>query len=909
MGICPDQRCPEKVTTKEPSLCQGNENVHPFFKAIARKRKSEGNDTPVAKKTARRDGNNVRCDQESSTNMSDNSAAVSREPEEEIKEGSTQPHTGGPSVIETESELTGRKQEIFQHFKKLFSDIQQHEIHNYHFCLDRKCHEISSKDLKTANSDNKFQHKWLTDPKLAQCGETHEWCLVYIDGKGMFCTLCREYDIKQNNNTKTWNAVANVRCRTQTVKDHLRKATSMHQMAIESWKSRKTSYFDKERAKKTNILKNEVYYKIFHSLYWLAKEEIATVKCKSLLTFMEKMGVDQLKYFETRSEHVLRKMLLLIATHIISDIVEKIKRSDAYGLLTDEVTDISNLCQLVSFVKIFDVNKSVADTVFIDCSDVLEYSPDASPDADAIVACITDRFEKLGIEIGKLRAFVSDGASVMLGEQGGVATKLREEFAGTMINIHCICHRLALACGDTGDEYKFINSFEETLIGLWAFFKNSSKRLKIYIRTALNCKDFNSMTKKKKKKMEKTVKKACRTRWLSLDAGVDGVYQEYPGLIKTMEQIRDTVGGSSGATATGLLKKISTPDFIGTLYLLKDMLPLLSALSKTFQANSLNFSRIVPAINKCKTKIKELEESGTIWEKLESDLGSRLKSLNIFFTKFQQDRIKSLVVKYSTAICRNIDNRFPEDSCKILTALSIFDVESLPAQSTPEFAVYGTSEISLLASQFFPGSTDVIQQWRDFRFEMIEMKTKLSTLKCQLLDNKLKFKKTSTEWTLNHILNQYKDEKDFEKIVTLTKIANIVPVTNAWPERGASAVKRVKSRQRSSMKNDLLNALLHITLNGPPVNSPDADSLINRVTEDYSKQSHRKTPKIYTERVTGNTMSTQTEVFEIGSDAENLLSKISDINEQNTNFLQTNMDFSDDGSSSEDSEDDESEMS
>ena len=61
VGICPDRRCPENVTSRKPTLCQGNENVHPFFKAIARKRKSEAN-TPVVKKTARRDANNVRCD-------------------------------------------------------------------------------------------------------------------------------------------------------------------------------------------------------------------------------------------------------------------------------------------------------------------------------------------------------------------------------------------------------------------------------------------------------------------------------------------------------------------------------------------------------------------------------------------------------------------------------------------------------------------------------------------------------------------------------------------------------------------------------------------------------------------------------------------------------------------------------
>ena len=168
-------------------------------------------------------------------------------------------------------------------------------------------------------------------------------------------------------------------------------------------------------------------------------------------------------------------MLLLIARTVIQDLVNNIKKSNFYALLTDEVTDISNIWQLVSFVKFFDVDKGKADTVFLDCSDLLEHSIDASLNADTIVACLTKKMQELAMEIGNLKAFVSDGASVMTDAEGGVAAKLRKDFARTMINIHCICHRLVLACADTGDDYKFINSFEENLIILWKFFKNSSK--------------------------------------------------------------------------------------------------------------------------------------------------------------------------------------------------------------------------------------------------------------------------------------------------------------------------------------------------------------------------------------------------------------------------------------------------
>ena len=180
--------------------------------------------------------------------------------------------------------------------------------------------------------------------------------------------------------------------------------------------------------------------------------------------------------------------------------------------MTDEVTDISNICQLVSFVKYCDYDKEKADTVFIDCSNLLEFSENYSPKADAIVSCVSEKFQELKIEISYLKAFVSDGASVMVGKKSGVATKLKTNFALKMFNIHCICHRLARACADTGDDYKLIRNAEKILIELWRFFKNSLKRLHIYMKVTLSDKEFDSLTEKKKKNYIKLLKKTCRTR-------------------------------------------------------------------------------------------------------------------------------------------------------------------------------------------------------------------------------------------------------------------------------------------------------------------------------------------------------------------------------------------------------------
>ena len=161
------------------------------------------------------------------------------------------------------------------------------------------------------------------------------------------------------------------------------------------------------------------------------------------------------------------------------------------------------------------------------------------------------------------------------------------------------------------------------------------------------------------------MKKACRTRWLSLHASVDATYEEYEGLVRSLEKIRDT-DKASGSLAVWLLKKIRNYEFLGTLYLLKHMLPNLSALSKVFQTGSLNFSRIIPSFKKCKAKLEEVKQSGIVFEDLKNDLKGRLQSLNIVLTESEELRIKCFPKKYADCMCKNIDERFPESSCKVM---------------------------------------------------------------------------------------------------------------------------------------------------------------------------------------------------------------------------------------------------
>ena len=55
---------------------------------------------------------------------------------------------------------------------------------------------------------------------------------------------------------------------------------------------------------------------------------------------------------------------------------------------------------------------------------------------------------------------------------------------------------------------------------------------------------------------------------------------------------------------------------------------------------------------------------------------------------------------------------------------------------------------------------------------------------------------------------------------------SVTPISNAWPERGASKLKLIKNRLRSLLKRDMLNSPLHISLNGPKVTSDDGKQVM-----------------------------------------------------------------------------------
>ena len=118
-----------------------------------------------------------------------------------------------------------------------------------------------------------------------------------------------------------------------------------------------------------------------------------------------------------------------------AQLVHDISKAKCFGLLADEVFDLSNKEQLVTFVKFVHPETGKANTAFLAASNLLGNS--SSADTEAITNAIVAKLEDAGIDKKKLSSFSLDGASVMTGKRNGVGARLRVENKA-LINIHCM---------------------------------------------------------------------------------------------------------------------------------------------------------------------------------------------------------------------------------------------------------------------------------------------------------------------------------------------------------------------------------------------------------------------------------------------------------------------------------------
>lgn len=190
--------------------------------------------------------------------------------------------------------------------------------------------------------------------------------------------------------------------------------------------------------------------------------------------------------------------------------------------------------------------------------------------------------------------------------------------------------------------------------------------------------------------------------------------------------------------------------------------------------------------------------------------------------------LETLVHNNTEAMEKNLEKRFQED-CPVLQAFSVFDPTCLPKPTDPNFWDYGDQYI---AEQLKMDKDQTLAEWKNLKYMLADWD--LPTI----------FKGEGISPTAYALKRDVREQAvlnvNLHYIVAMATVCLCQPLSNAMVERGASAVKRLKTRLRSRLKNDKLSALLHIAVNGPQRRSEECKELITAVEKQTGTNNYKQ---------------------------------------------------------------------
>jgi len=639
-------------------------------------------------------------------------------------------------------------------------------------------------------------------------------CTEASKGKklGMLCKVCLAS--KKKNPFTTEEGCTNYR--TSTLDRHV-KITD-HKLALSDSVLRKNFV----KASQTAIAaKSDAVITAMRSVYWLAKESIATAKYPSLMEFLRLQGCESLSNLDIgknatySSRATADEFQEIIASIVEKDLIEKIKASKFVSILMDESTDISVTKKMVVYIRFMNSVESqswLPETHFLGNISI----EDPKSTADILFKFLTDFLVSKGIPLSKVLGFGSDGASVMVGKQNGVATKVKE-YSPHCINIHCVAHRLNLCTSQASQDIPYLkDTFEKTFTDLFYYFHQSSKRAGelTEIQKILNSPELK-------------IKEVHEIRWLAFYDALNTVFRSWPALVKYFDAHKN----DSKATRS-LHEKLTDYRFLACCHMMKDIIGPLSQLCLIFQKQNLDLAAIQPAVKQVLSTLKEAKKGKSYYQRefvetmcaLKNSKGETVKGKAKFgkhvlvckeSIKLSNKEFEEVRGKFVEALERQICRRFPTESVGVAEAFDILGLRAL-SHLIDEDAIesYGNEQLKVLTNHYGIDKTskkEGVQSSALVDVDHLQMEFKF--LKKLVVKEKYPLGNTSNLWALIKLHHNGL----FPNILTLAEIGLLLPYHTSDCERGFSLQNNIKTCHRNRLGAAVLNRLMLLVIEGPSI--------------------------------------------------------------------------------------------
>jgi len=499
---------------------------------------------------------------------------------------------------------------------------------------------------------------------------------------------------------------------------------------------------------------------VFRTAYYLAKMNRPFTDHNNLIELQEKNGVNMgaslhSRYSSTKIvEHIAKEMQKKIVHSIVSS-------SSKLSVLIDEATSLSHKSAMIVNLKA-SVDGATPEFVFLE---LVELESQRAGDIEkALLDCLdTAGFSEEWLQKNWV-SFVSDGASVMLGKNSGVATRLTARYPN-LFTWHCMNHRLELAVSDAVDEVQAVNHFKVFMEKVHNLYSQSNKNSRELLEAA---EEVGSQVLK--------IGRVLSTRWVASSfRSVKAVWRSYEALNRHFENAAgdQTRNGKERQTYRGLARRMQSKEFLCDLGLMYDALSELANLSQQLQAHSITLLRADQLLKRTIRVLASFKD--TPGEKSEEALTAQ--GLGHFGSVPLESNAKLTSInakQFLQSLINNMEKRLSFEG-EMLHDLSVLDTGNWP--STPGIR-HGEAQVKRLCRRFNLCEEQAVNGMRDF---------------------------------LEH------PDSEPESLKPLIRCMQTIPCSTAECERGFSLMNNVCTERRSTLLLSNVTNLMMISINGPPL--------------------------------------------------------------------------------------------
>jgi len=504
---------------------------------------------------------------------------------------------------------------------------------------------------------------------------------------------------------------------------------------------------------------------------------MALHKFPKLLKLLDACNVSMNKNYDNNKSAA--EMLFYISEKIQEEVMQEIDTSPAIGLMIDESGD-NDLNNYLTINIRYLYNNEIKERF---CG-LLELP---SADSCTIFNVLNDFLTKHKLH-SKIEAISTDGASVMLGEENGVAIKLKNfTCKKNMVINHCLSHRLNLGAKDIWKGNKYLSNFNNTIHSLCKYFRKSCKKTQI-------------LEEEEESILENHLKliRPLDIRWLSVYIAIEKIFEIYPALISALEII---IEDNACLVAEGLLTRLKSFHFVSLLHIFTDLLTFLDFLNKIFQKENLKYSEACREIKSILNNLERLSSSddhGSYFSQFiqQNNEEGPCKFHNIELTHLYGSNMESMKVRskeLQKELLDHLKKRFPyrED----IEPFKIFDLDVISSIKTDsDRKAYCNDLMETLLKRYRLNSVRGLQEWETFKFYVF------NNLQSDREDGIWKFVLKSSL---------------YPNLRVLFEIYLIIPLSTSSCERTFSRMNLIKTELRNRMEPKTLKLHMMVSLNGP----------------------------------------------------------------------------------------------